>query len=314
MIEGALHHLPAIGGKRVERLREAGIRDWQELRCQPPELLGIRREKWEQICAEIEQCQNAVAADDLNYLISRFVTADHWRLLERYFSRATFFDIETDGLELESQITVIVCRRGDSFYKFVNGENLEEFLDFLEDVELLISYNGNTFDVPRVERAFNIPGLPCPHLDLRWVCYHEGLKGGLKRIEQKLGILRPPDLVGLDGAEAVRLWYRWRDFSEDRARELLVKYCGADVAALELVAVEVLKRKGCEITSTACSSLWQGVDTLLDADTKLPESRREDMSSGVDKGNEKEGDCGYLSGCEARLRKYRERFKPQKPG
>ncbi|MFW6414442.1 MAG: ribonuclease H-like domain-containing protein [Verrucomicrobiota bacterium] len=309
MIEGALHHLPAIGGKRLELLREAGICDWHELRCQPPELIGLRADKWARVCAEIEQCENAVATDDLNYLLKRFATIDHWRVLERYFTRATFFDIETDGLGWESEITVIVCRQGDEFYKFVNGENLEDFLYFLEDVELLVSFNGNTFDVPRVERAFNIPDLPCPHLDLRWVCYHEGLKGGLKRIEQKLGILRPPDLLDLDGAEAVRLWYRWRDVGDERARKLLVKYCGADVAALELVAAEILKQKGCGITPAACNSLWQGVDELLEADSKRRGSGQEQERSELNGNCETDNKCDAETGREVRLRRYRDKLK-----
>jgi len=45
-----------------------------------------------------------------------------------------------------------------------------------------------------------------------------GLRGGLKRIEQTLGLIRDPDLEGLDGWAAVRLWQA---------------YCAGDTAALE---------------------------------------------------------------------------------
>jgi len=298
LIEGAMQHLPAIGRERLKRLQEAGITTWQELRMQPPSLLGIQPETWNEICCEIQYCEQAVREKDHQYLLQRFYACDHWRILARLFPDLTFFDIETDGLACDSTITVIVCRQQNQFYKFVNGENLNEFLEFLEQVELLVSFNGNSFDVPHIERTFNIPGLPCPHLDLRWVCYHEGLKGGLKKIEQKLGILRPPNLVGVEGADAVRLWQCWQRDNDHRARELLERYCCADVAALELVASAILHRRGCDVNSTSSSRIWEQVDAVETDRMQVQKKQKNSPTS-----------AGYASKDHRRLRnkllKYR---------
>jgi uncharacterized protein YprB with RNaseH-like and TPR domain len=50
--------------------------------------------------------------------------------------------------------------------------------------------------------------LPPVHLDLRFILARLGFKGGLKRIEPRFGIRRPPEVDGMDGYEAVLLWAR----------------------------------------------------------------------------------------------------------
>jgi len=300
-------HLPAIGAERLKRLREAGINSWSELRRQPPSLLNLNANRWGCVCRELDKCERALKDKDLTYLMSVFHASDYWRVLASFFPDLTFFDIETDGLSWDSTITVIVCRHGDQFYRFVNGENLEEFLDFLDGVQLLVSFNGNSFDVPFVLRTFNIPDLPCPHLDLRWVCYHEGLRGGLKRIEQRLGILRPPELIGVDGAEAVQLWLQWQSAGTPEARSLLLRYCCADVAALELVAAEILKQRGCWEQVNSSDQIWQQVSRIVDDEEG--EDHQDDNQHSFDYSEserESEGDTNpdQTSGLKDRLRKY----------
>lgn len=270
MIRSAFHHLPGIGPKRLKQIQQAGIRDWFHLAEQPRTLLGMGDRTWQQLNDSLAECCGAFAAADLEYFVANLDRRDHWRILANYFDTATFFDIETSGLECDSVITIIACYHRGRFYRFFNGENLEEFLDLLEDVDLLVSFNGNSFDVPKVERAFHIPELPCPHLDLRWVCYHAGLRGGLKKIEPRLGILRPPDLAFVDGAEAVWLWQRWEQTGDSRLRSRLDRYCCADVAALLLVGNEILKRHNCEVPCKAARELWSELDDLVPPDAGQP--------------------------------------------
>jgi uncharacterized protein YprB with RNaseH-like and TPR domain len=125
---------------------------------------------------------------------------------------------------------------------FVENENLDEFLELLDDVSLLASFNGSSFDVPRILDAFHIPELPCPHIDLRWVCHHQGWKGGLKDITEKLGIKRPGDLQYADGLLAVQLWYRWMNHNDEVALKQLLRYCGSDVILLLLLAQRLAGR------------------------------------------------------------------------
>ena len=118
-------------------------------------------------------------AEDVRYFVDRFAPADKWRILDYFFDQTTFFDIETLGLQYDASITVIVCWHDGQFRIFVEHENLDDFLELLDDARLLASFNGASFDVPRVLNSFHIPTLPCAHLDLRWSCYHQGHSGGL---------------------------------------------------------------------------------------------------------------------------------------
>jgi uncharacterized protein YprB with RNaseH-like and TPR domain len=72
-----------------------------------------------------------------------------------------------------------------------------------------------------------------------------GLRGGLKSIEEQLGLIRDPAVQGLNGFDAVLLWknYQWGDES---ALERLILYNTMDIVQLkplmELGAREMKKR------------------------------------------------------------------------
>ncbi len=157
--------------------------------------------------------------------------------LAGHFERAAFFDIET---ATEGEITIVACLQGSRLATFVRGENLDDFLDFLDGVPLLVSYNGQQFDVPQVLAQFHLPELPCEHLDLRKVCRAHALTGGLKSIEKKLGIRRPDDVLGLDGEDAMWMWRAWDRQKNAVSRMRLARYCGADVIGLRDIAAHLL--------------------------------------------------------------------------
>lgn len=277
MIRGAFQHFFGIGQERLRILHDAGIDSWIELSAQPRHLLGMASGAWDRLRREIEQCERALQADDLHDLVKTLHPADHWRILACYLDRCSYFDIETTGLGCDSEVTVISCLHRGRLQAFVNGENLDEFLDLLDDADLLVSFNGNSFDVPHVARAFNIPGLPCGHLDLRWACYHQSLRGGLKEIEQRLGITRPPELQGVGGAEAIILWNRWALLNDAKARQLLITYCNADVIALQKIARMLLSRKGVldEARHAGIEQLWyDGADCDPALDTNAVHARK----------------------------------------
>jgi uncharacterized protein YprB with RNaseH-like and TPR domain len=59
---------------------------------------------------------------------------------------------------------------------------------------MLVTFNGLNFDVPMLYRNFPKLMLDQLHLDLCPTLRRVGLRGGLKRIEQQLGLLRDPRL------------------------------------------------------------------------------------------------------------------------
>lgn len=270
LIRQAYDHLPGIGPERLRRIHALQIRDWQDLLRRAPEIpLGIRRR--EQIAARVAACEHALAARDLGFLVRTLAPRDHWRILAEFFPQAAYFDIETAGLHDDSPITHIACYARGALHSYVRHENLTAFLDQLENIELLVSFNGASFDVPKVLREFHIPALPCPHIDLRWLCYHARQRGGLKSIERALGIQRPADVRGMNGDDAVWLWTLWEHHGNRTARERLIRYGCADALALEYLAATLLRRCHHLPVEPSHPDAWSLLDqTSAAAESPLP--------------------------------------------
>jgi uncharacterized protein YprB with RNaseH-like and TPR domain len=262
LIRQAFQHLPGIGPERLKRIQELGIADWTDLVQRSEELpLGARGRR--QLAEAVEACERALDEADLAHLVRVLAPRDHWRILATYFDRAAYFDIETSGMHQDSFVTLIACYSGGTLHPFVRHENLDRFLDLLEGLELLVSFNGASFDVPKVLREFHIPELACPHIDLRWICAHSQRRGGLKAIERELGLRRPPDLDGVSGEDAVWLWQLWDEHLNRDARDRLIRYCCADTLSLEQVAARLLKMDhGVPLPSTIPADPWSLLDRV----------------------------------------------------
>jgi uncharacterized protein YprB with RNaseH-like and TPR domain len=230
-------------------LNESGIATWEDCIAKQDSIPfnGKRRKS---LLDNIRRSIDCLEAGDLRFFTTSFPASEQWRILAEYIDSATFIDVETTGLSWNyCHASVISAYHRGDIHSFVYGENLDDFLSLADEAELLVTFNGNCFDIPFIERTFNIPSLACPHVDLRWIAWHRGYRGGLKSIEKQMGIRRPPQIEGIDGFEAVDLYFRWQQ-GDMASRELLVRYCEADVIATCLVAERILESLGCEIKLT----------------------------------------------------------------
>ncbi len=243
MIDKTFVHCSGIGPKTELRLKGMGLKSWSDC-FNAPETVPFAGPKRELFFQQLEASQIALRENNIEYLVKNLPTKEHWRILATYFDQATFFDIETTGLSsYDSIITVIVAYQRGKLHTFLFQENLDDFLNLIEKSELLVAFNGNSFDIPFVEKAFNIPEIGCPFIDLRWICYHMDYQGGLKSIERELDIKRPQQIESVDGFEAVSLFLDWQN-GDLQAKERLVKYCQADVLSTFLVAHHILNEIG----------------------------------------------------------------------
>ncbi len=80
------------------------------------------------------------------------------------------------------------------------------------------------------------------HLDLRYMLKELGLQGGLKSIENQLGINRDADLKGIDGFEAVFLWHQYKRGHHESLRKLL-RYNEQDIVNLKSLLDYYLDKK-----------------------------------------------------------------------
>lgn len=244
-----------MGPKTIASLNAAGIESWFDClnRHEAIPFNGRRRRLF---LEEVQKSILALEQENIAFFTEVFPPSEQWRVLAQFLHRAAFVDIETTGLSYQyAHISVIAACRGNSLHTFVYGENLDEFLSFADECDLIVTFNGSSFDLPFMERSFCIPDLGVPHLDLRWIAYHMGYRGGLKALERRMGIRRPARVMGIDGFEAVALFRRWQA-GDAAARDLLVSYCAADTIAARLLAERILSAAHCDVALSEPEELF----------------------------------------------------------
>ncbi|HVQ34787.1 MAG TPA: ribonuclease H-like domain-containing protein [Candidatus Bathyarchaeia archaeon] len=227
MLRHTFVHVPGIGPKKERDLWSRGFVDWDEFARAHP------AGPWRDLI--LERLDPDRAAADLP-------AREAWRLAAEYAGATLFLDIETTGLALDGDtVTCVGVSDGTTARAFVRGVDLDRFPDALGGVKLLVTYNGASFDLPVLARAFpRVDFSRFHHVDLRFPLRRLGLKGGLKGVERALGIARPDELQGVDGFFAVRLWQAHRAGREG-ALETLVSYCLEDVVNLEPLLAHVYR-------------------------------------------------------------------------
>ena len=241
MLESSFLHFKGIGKKNSRILKEKKLYTWYDI-LDFSDSLPFSSDKNRDLILQAELNIQKREQKDWLYFSEKLHPSEKWKLLKENLSIATYFDIETNGYSYGDNITLIICYSKNRVYQFVNGDNLESFLDFLEDVSLLVSFNGTSFDIPMIQNYFRLPNLEIPHIDLRWLSYHTGLKGGLKQIEKQIQIHRTDAIQGLNGMDAILLWNEWKHYKNYKAYETLIEYCTADVLSLEVLAKKIIER------------------------------------------------------------------------
>lgn len=144
-----------------------------------------------------------------------------------------YLDIETS---FEGRITVVgIFRPSSGFVQLVgqtvNGENL---LGCLERVVEIVTYNGSRFDLPVIKKELGVDleMLLSPE-DLMYACWELNLYGGLKVVEQTLGIKR--ETAGTSGRDAMVLWEKYSQYGDQQALERLLAYNREDVLNLPIL-------------------------------------------------------------------------------
>ncbi|MEK7764915.1 MAG: ribonuclease H-like domain-containing protein [bacterium] len=141
-----------------------------------------------------------------------------------------FLDIET---AFDGRLTIVGILRADRGLLQLVGRDItpERVLEFLDGTALLHTYNGHSFDLPRIRAALGVDlrrRFACR--DLMRDCWRLNLYGGLKKVERTLGIARATE--GVDGMEAMRLWDRYVAADDTDALARLLHYNREDVENL----------------------------------------------------------------------------------
>lgn len=148
-----------------------------------------------------------------------------------------YLDIETTGISPKAyEVTVVglAVERGRSLEvcQLVGGDITDaRLMAALRGVDCLYTYNGRRFDLPFLRRRLGTDlETIFAHRDLMYDCWTQKLKGGLKKVEEKLGIARATK--GIDGWMAVQLWWDYVNHQDAGALQTLLRYNREDVVNL----------------------------------------------------------------------------------
>ena len=149
-----------------------------------------------------------------------------------------YLDIETTGLSpFYNYITVIGiyrCEgRNSELIQLVGGEVTRgNLITALRNVHTIYTYNGTRFDLRFIAASLGIDlAVEYHHRDLMYDCWRCNLYGGFKAVERQLGI--PRRLQGVNGYEAVQLWWSYLKGGNESALALLLEYNREDVVNLK---------------------------------------------------------------------------------
>jgi uncharacterized protein YprB with RNaseH-like and TPR domain len=244
MLKNTFCHLPKIGPATESKLWSAGIHDWDQFHQSTA--LPLSKSRIASISQELEESEKQLVAGNPHYFVQHLPVNQYWRLFPHFRDSVAYIDIETTGIENWcNEITTIALYDGQTVHTYVNGQNLDDFVDDIQRFKIIVSYNGRCFDVPFIEQYFRIK-LDQVHIDLRFILKSLGFSGGLKGCERQLGIDRG-ELRDIDGYYAVILWQEYQRTGNKKALQTLVEYNSLDARNLETLMEMAYERKVMEV-------------------------------------------------------------------
>ncbi len=178
MVDSTFQLAAGIGPTRERRLWQSGIARWRDLPESPTGGLGANHDR--ALRAGIEEASAALARGDADALAALLPQGEHWRLFDAFGEDATYLDIETsDDVVGFEGISAIGFLNRDGPRLLLAARDLYHFPELARGWPMLVTFNGLSFDVPILRRAFPEWQPPRCHVDLRHVLARLGLHGGL---------------------------------------------------------------------------------------------------------------------------------------
>ncbi len=149
-------------------------------------------------------------------------------------SNLGYMDIETTGLSPEyNDVTLIGLHSLDATSIYIDKHNHNKAKNDIDACKYLVTFNGNRFDIPFIDKHYGL-NQEFKSIDLMYLFWQLGYKGGLKKIETNLGLSRAEEVVGMKGKDAVTLWHKYKQGCKDSLNKL-VKYNFEDIVNLEVL-------------------------------------------------------------------------------
>jgi uncharacterized protein YprB with RNaseH-like and TPR domain len=240
MLQNTFIHIQSIGAITEQKLWEAGLSDWDAFSDDISISISTGRKYF--LEKGIEKSKQHLEDCNPGYFSKLLASNQSWRFFPEFRDSTVYLDIETTGLDRYfNDITTIALYDGNEIKTYVHGQNLDDFIEDIHKYKVIVSYNGKCFDVPFIENYFNIR-LDHAQIDLRYILYSLGFRGGLKGCERQLGMHRG-NLSDIDGFFAVLLWDEYQRTGDQNTLETLLAYNIQDSINLEALMVAAYTMK-----------------------------------------------------------------------
>lgn len=248
MIQNSFIFLERVKRGIEERLWKQGIYSWDSF-LNRDKIHGLSTARKRYYDRKIMQARRALYNFDSTYFKNILPQSEYYRLYDFFKEDCVFLDIETTGLDSKNNdITVIGLFDGINTKTMIKNINLDykKLKDELQRYKLIVTFNGSSFDVPFINKIY--PNLlpDIPNFDVKSITGRLNLKGGLKKIERKLGIRRNKIIEKFYGGDPLTLWKMYRSTNDEYYLNLLIGYNDDDIINLKKVAdycVEKLRRQ-----------------------------------------------------------------------
>lgn len=220
-LERTLQLSKGVGPYRERDLWAQGILSWADFEAAAAKGVVMNARLDRELLEAIGRARQNLTLGEVSALAATVPEREHWRLYPYFSKRAAFLDVEADG---EGELTVAGVMDDHGVGTFIRGRNLHELPVRLANSDVWVSFNGGSFDLPVMRKNFE--GMPVPkvHLDLKVILRKVRQQGGLKEIEERLGLGRPPHLKGVRGLDAIRLWREHMVRLDPAPLRVLVEY------------------------------------------------------------------------------------------
>ena len=241
LLRRSFQHLPGIGAAREAKLRAQGLRDWNDLLSSSTTQRDLFGKRTSRLGCAVEESEAALANKDITYFKERLPRREHYRIAASFPSRCVFLDIESTGLsKYYDQVTLVGWSLGRQYEVLIDPTETARLEHDLNDQSILVTFNGTLFDLPFLASRFNTDWSAVVHVDLRYLARRVGLTGGQKRIEVAIGRERGTHLEGVSGADAVGLWFDYKEGDLSALRKL-IRYNHADIEGMKLILERVVE-------------------------------------------------------------------------
>lgn len=238
MIKKSFIFLEGIRERTEQKLWSQGINNWNDF-IKSNDIKGVGSKRRIFYDQKIRAASEALRNEQSSFFTGM---KDSWRLYDYFKDKVVFLDIEISNRY--GDITIMGLFDGIDTKVMVKGINLDKELlkKELSNYKLIISFNGSSFDLPKIDKYFDDIIPEVPHIDLRHVCAKVGLTGGLKEIEKELGLDRPHIIDTMYGGDPTLLWKRWLATGDCDYINLLVRYNEEDIINLKPIAEHAIKK------------------------------------------------------------------------